>query len=211
MSAVNNKFKVGDIVERKPGCGDNGGFSVGKKGKIIAVNTNSDFFNAVFYTVELQDGTINIGNAEENLFLSVKTSDGSKQSIPEGGVKHDTKKPDMSLIPSMAELEEAGVWTFGKQKYSAFNWHKGINFSRILGAIQRHAALLKAGIDFDHETNRHHAAAIRCGCAMLIQFTAEGRTELDDRIKLNESTKSLVIEMSNGESIFDILKELKEQ
>jgi hypothetical protein len=123
------------------------------------------------------------------------------------GVKHDAKKPDFSLIPVAAMLEEAHLWTDGKVKYAEFNWHKGLSYRRILSAIERHLYLLKAGIDFDYETKRHHAAAIRCGCAMLIQFTLEEREELDDRMKLQEIDKNKIEAMIQGESLFDILGE----
>lgn len=121
------------------------------------------------------------------------------------GIKHDGQKPDMSLIPAAAALEEAHVWTFGKNKYSAFQWHGGLQFSRVLAAMERHLSLLKSGIDLDYETGRHHAAAIRCCSAMLIQFTLEERTELDDRIKLSPKTKSKIEASAKGELIWDIL------
>ncbi|MEZ0208726.1 MAG: dATP/dGTP diphosphohydrolase domain-containing protein [Candidatus Paceibacterota bacterium] len=124
------------------------------------------------------------------------------------GLKFDGTKPDMSLIPAAALLEEAGVWTFGKQKYAAFNWHKGITFNRILAAIDRHSALLKAGIDMDYETRRHHAASIRCGCAMLIQFTLEERTDLDDRMELSDEVKFKIESLAKGELITDIIADL---
>lgn len=127
------------------------------------------------------------------------------------GSKNDQDKPDMSLIPSAAELEEAFVWSKGKKKYSAYNWHNGIMYSRILAAMQRHLSLLKAGIDMDDDTKQHHAACIRCGAAMLIQFTLEIRVELDDRIKLNSVTKEKLKKMSVGETIFDILKEFSDE
>ena len=114
----------------------------------------------------------------------------------------------MSLIPAAALLEEAGVWTFGKEKYAAFNWHKGITFNRILAAIDRHSALLKAGIDMDYETRRHHAASIRCGCAMLIQFTLEERTDLDDRMELSDEVKFKIESLAKGELITDIIADL---
>lgn len=124
------------------------------------------------------------------------------------GIKHDKGKPDTSLIPSAAILEEAYLWGDGKIKYTAFNWHKGLMYMRILSAMGRHYELLKSGIDFDYETRRHHGAAIRCGAAMLITFTLEGRTELDDRIQLTEEQKKNIELMAQGESIFDILKDL---
>ncbi len=125
------------------------------------------------------------------------------------GIKFDNGKADMALIPPAALLEEAYLWGDGKVKYTAYNWYKGLMYMRILSAMDRHMTLLKAGIDFDQETKRHHAAAIRCGAAMLITFTLEERIELDDRIKFPEETKKKIEAMTQGESMFDILNELK--
>jgi hypothetical protein len=125
------------------------------------------------------------------------------------GIKLDQKKPDMSLIPSAAEVEEARVWTAGKVKYSAYNWYSGINYSRILAAMQRHLTLLKAGIDMDDETKAHHAACIRCGSAMLITFTLEGRFSLDDRIQMTDDAKERLKRSIAGETMIDILESCK--
>lgn len=121
------------------------------------------------------------------------------------GVKHDQEKPDMSLIPPTAALEEAYVWTFGKKKYSAYNWANGIKYSRILSAIERHLTLLKSGITLDPETKRHHAAAIRCGAAMLIHFDLAGKNDLDDRMPLTPALKAKIEKMAGGEYIWDLL------
>lgn len=126
-------------------------------------------------------------------------------AVKPAGVKHDQEKPDMSLIPPVAALEEAFVWTFGKKKYTAYNWANGIIYSRILAAIERHLTLLKAGLTLDNETKRHHAAAIRCGCAMLIHFDFAGKTDLDDRMPLTPELKDKIEKMAGGEYIWDIL------
>lgn len=123
------------------------------------------------------------------------------------GKKNDDGKPDMALIPAAAALEEAHLWADGKKKYSAYNWYDGILYMRILSAMERHLTLLKAGIDFDYETKRHHGAALRCGSAMLIQFTLENRKELDDRMLMNDEVKKKIELMAQGESIFHILTE----
>lgn len=124
------------------------------------------------------------------------------------GKKFDNKKPDMSLIPAAAALEEAFVWTDGKVKYSAYNWEKGIVYSRILAAMERHLYLLKSGVDYDYENSRHHAAAIRCGSAMLIHFCLAERKELDDRPQYNPEVLKKIERMAQGESIIDILTEM---
>lgn len=121
------------------------------------------------------------------------------------GKKFDTNKPDMSLIPMAAAFEEAAVWTYGKKKYDAWNWYKGIAYSKCLAALERHLYLLKAGQDFDYETGLHNGAAIRCCAAMLITYTLEERKDLDDRIPMNETNQELMNKMAQGLSIKQLL------
>jgi Domain of unknown function (DUF5664) len=123
------------------------------------------------------------------------------------GVKHDNGKPDMSLIPMAAALEEAAVWTFGKKKYDAWNWYKGLKYSQILSAMERHLTLLKAGQDFDYENGLHNAAAIRCCAAMLITFCVEKRSELDDRIPMSVENQEIMNKMAQGKTIKELLSE----
>lgn len=98
------------------------------------------------------------------------------------GIKHDSDKSRLDLIPPYAEEEEGFVWAYGEKKYGADgNWKKGIKFKRIIAAIGRHLNAIKKGEDVDSETNRLHAASIRCNAGMLIEFIKTGRTDLDDR------------------------------
>jgi len=107
----------------------------------------------------------------------------AKDLVINQGVKDDSQKPMMALIPASALEEEAHVWTFGSKKYAPYNWLKGITYTRILSASFRHLTAIMRGEDIDEETGRMHAAAIRCNMAMLIEFHKTGRTELDDRYK----------------------------
>lgn len=100
---------------------------------------------------------------------------------PDGARKFDGEKPMLGLIPSAALLEEGKVWTFGAKKYDQWNWTKGIKYVRIISALMRHTAAIAAGEDRDPESGCLHAAHIRCCAAMLIEFTQNNRTDLDDR------------------------------
>ncbi len=99
------------------------------------------------------------------------------------GVKHDEEKPQMALIPAIALEEEAKVWTFGAKKYDTWNWKKGLTYTRILSAMLRHTIAIMKGEDFDKESGCLHAAHIRCGAGMLIDFSLSNRRDLDDRYK----------------------------
>ena len=125
---------------------------------------------------------------------------------PKMGDKYDNGKPEMQLIPPAAAFEEAAVWTYGRNKYAAFNWYQGMPYSRIISAMERHLTLLKAGQMYDYEHGYHNAASIRCCAAMLIQFTAEGRTELNDLIPMSEENQERMNKLAQGVSIKDLLK-----
>jgi hypothetical protein len=104
-----------------------------------------------------------------------------KLATKEQGQKFDSTKPMMALIPAEALEAEAAVWTFGAEKYNAFNWTKGISYLRIISAIMRHTAAIAKGEDIDPESGQYHAAHIRCNAGMLIKFLKDNRSDLDDR------------------------------
>lgn len=99
-----------------------------------------------------------------------------------GGSKHDSEKADMSLLSSVAMLRIAEVMTFGKQKYSAHNWRKGISYSRLLAALLRHTFSYLAGESLDPESGKSHLAHAGCCVMMLLEFETT-RPDLDDRYK----------------------------
>lgn len=93
------------------------------------------------------------------------------------GIKHDSGKPPISLIPRQAIEGEAQVMAFGAGKYGKNNWRHGIAYSRLIDAAMRHILAIADGEDNDPETGLPHAAHARCCLAMLM---ATG-PEWDDR------------------------------
>lgn len=90
------------------------------------------------------------------------------------GVKYDTDKPMMDLIPPLMELETAKVLTAGAKKYSAENWrHVPDLRRRYIAAAKRHINALSRGESHDDETGLHHAAHAVC-CLMFL-----GEVELE--------------------------------
>lgn len=122
------------------------------------------------------------------------------------GLKYDTDKPRMDLIPAEAEIEEALVWGYGAQKYADHNFRKGIKFSKLIAAAKRHINAIQRGenwdIDYDcaecakwvdardagvklswscmTHSGRKHWAAVRCCMGMLAVMEIE-HPEMDDR------------------------------
>lgn len=98
------------------------------------------------------------------------------------GVKLDADKPPMSLLDRHALEAIAGVLAFGARKYSAHNWRKGIEYSRLLDAAIRHLYAFSDGEDVDPESGLSHVAHAGC-CVMFLLGTIEARPDMDDRYK----------------------------
>lgn len=99
-----------------------------------------------------------------------------------GGVKHDGDKPPMELLSHTALVEIAKVFGYGKGKYGKFNYRKGLDYGRIIGAAYRHLSAFNSGEDVDPETQLSHIAHLGCCVFMLLDMIKE-HPELDDRYK----------------------------
>ncbi len=99
-----------------------------------------------------------------------------------GGLKLDQDKPDMSLLSPIALERITEVLNFGKKKYAAHNWRKGIVYSRLLAALLRHVFSYLKGEDKDPESGLSHLAHAGCCVMFLLEFETT-RKDLDDRYK----------------------------
>jgi Domain of unknown function (DUF5664) len=97
-------------------------------------------------------------------------------------IKHDTEKPRMELVPGGAVLAIADVFTFGAKKYAAHNWRAGFNWSRLIGALERHVTAFKEGEDLDPESGLPHLAHAGC-CVMMLLEHQRLNYGVDDRYK----------------------------
>lgn len=100
----------------------------------------------------------------------------------DAGKKFDGGKPPISLISTIALVEEARVLDFGRQKYDAHNWRKGMQWSRLLDAALRHITSFNSGEDKDPETGLSHLAHARCCLGFLLDYELN-HPEKDDRYK----------------------------
>lgn len=98
------------------------------------------------------------------------------------GTKHDIGKIQLELLPVDSLIEVTKVLQFGAEKYGKWNWSKGLNYTRIIGAILRHTFLYLGGEDKDQESGLNHIAHVACNCLFLIHFS-NYKKELDDREK----------------------------
>lgn len=90
------------------------------------------------------------------------------------GVKFDTEKPRMDLVPPLALIETSKVLGYGARKYSADNWRKvdGKEW-RYFGAAQRHLWAYKSGQKYDPETGINHLAHAMCSILFLLELDLE--------------------------------------
>ena len=87
--------------------------------------------------------------------------------VYEGGVKYDSGKLRMELIPPEAIEALAEVITYGANKYSDDNWKK-VSKDRYIGALMRHLNAYRKGELYDDESGLTHMAHILTNAAFLV-------------------------------------------
>lgn len=100
------------------------------------------------------------------------------------GVKFDGDKLRTDLIPPECIEAVAWIYTFGAKKYDDNNWRKGMKFSRVYGAVQRHLLAWYRGEDNDPETGKSHMWHAMWGCITLAYYMLYYSVykKFDDRI-----------------------------
>lgn len=98
------------------------------------------------------------------------------------GIKYDDGKVPLFLLPTEALREVARVLEFGMRKYDAWNWKKGMDWSRLSGAALRHLFSWLEGKDIDKETGLNHLAHAACCVLFLLTYQLLGIGK-DDRWK----------------------------
>ena len=96
------------------------------------------------------------------------------------GARYNSGKADLSLIPLSTLEDEARVWMYGKEKYAAWNWAKGMAWSVPFACAMRHLAAWQAGEDIDAESGQPHLAHAMCNLRMLTLYS-KNYLEGDDR------------------------------
>jgi hypothetical protein len=106
-----------------------------------------------------------------------------------GGLKYDEAKTRWDLLPMNALEEVAKVYSFGCQKYEAWNWRKGLTFSRCYAAVMRHLyAWWWKGETIDPESGCHHLASVAFYVLNFMCYEQDGRKDLDDRPKTSSTS-----------------------
>ena len=108
-----------------------------------------------------------------------------RQAKEEAGTKFDGEKVPLHLLPTEALWEVGKVLRHGQKKYNAWNWKKGMSWSRLAGAAERHLFAWIEGKSADEESGLSHLA--HCACCVLFLLTYEKLgLGTDDRWKPGE-------------------------
>lgn len=99
-----------------------------------------------------------------------------------GGTKHDSGKPDLSIVPLIAIEQEARAFSFGEKKYGRYNYTAGFETSRLVSAALRHIHAYNSGEQVDGESGLHHLGHARACLAMLLHCEELG-TLTDNRFR----------------------------
>lgn len=94
--------------------------------------------------------------------------------------KHDSGKPDLSLVSPLLKAGIAKTMGFGVNKYGRWNYMQGITTSRLLGALMRHIDAYTMGENLDPESGLPHLYHAAANIQMLVDNEHNGTLE-DDR------------------------------
>lgn len=86
------------------------------------------------------------------------------------GLRYNSGKTRLDLIPPFAEKQLGEVLTKGALKYAPRNWEKGMLWSNVSASLYRHLNAFSNGEDFDPETGLLHTAHIMCNAAFLTEY-----------------------------------------
>lgn len=95
------------------------------------------------------------------------------------GTKHDSDKVRLDLLPPYPLECIAEILTYGAQKYSPWNWTKGIHYSRLYRATLSHLFAWARGEILDPESGKPHLWHAGCNILFLI-WHSEYRPDLND-------------------------------
>jgi len=96
------------------------------------------------------------------------------------GIKYDKGKDRISLFPPKALQEVLNIFEMGAKKYEPFNWTKGLSYTRLYDATQRHLAQWWQGEDVDEESGQNHLAHAVTNLLFLLEMRRL-HPEHDDR------------------------------
>ncbi len=113
-------------------------------------------------------------------WIAAGSEDPKNWSQPTQGVKHDSGKPDLSMVSYELLEQVALVRMFGAKKYERSNWKKGFAVTRSCAASLRHIYLFLCGETNDAESGLSHLGHAVC-CLEHAIYDMKHHPANDDR------------------------------
>ena len=104
--------------------------------------------------------------------------------MTELGERKNEGKLKWSLVSWAALAPMVKVLMFGAEKYSSWNWAKGLKYTEICESLLRHTHAFLEGEDDDPESKLSHVGHILCN-GMFLSYMILFKRDMDDREKLN--------------------------
>lgn len=89
-------------------------------------------------------------------------------------LKFDNGKLRFDLVPTDGIMALAQVLTLGAEKYGERGWERGMAWSRVYAALQRHLIAWWAGEDTDPESGHSHLWHVLTNAAFLVAYEQRG-------------------------------------
>ena len=106
------------------------------------------------------------------------------------GIKYDSEKPKMNLLPPKAIVEISKVLTFGAAKYDAENWRKlDDQQNRYTAGALRHIFAHMDGEQLDPETNLSHLAHALCCLLFKLEIELENAKIEEEKPREADTTE----------------------
>lgn len=94
--------------------------------------------------------------------------------------RKEVKLARLDLIPARPLWLLSEVYGRGARKYEDRNWEKGVEYSKLYGALLRHVLKWWGGEELDPEDGQHHLASVAWHALALLELQ-DTHPELDDR------------------------------
>jgi hypothetical protein len=90
------------------------------------------------------------------------------------GLKYDSNKPDLSLVPRSVMDAIARALMYGEKKYSRGNYRLGMESHRLIAAAMRHITAWQWLEEIDPESGLCHLDHALASIAMLVDMRSVG-------------------------------------
>ena len=106
------------------------------------------------------------------------------------GIKYDSAKPRMNLLPPKAIIEVSKVLTFGAEKYDAENWRKLDDLqNRYTAGALRHIFAHMDGEELDPESGMSHLAHALCCLLFKLEIELENAKIEEEKPREADTTE----------------------